>query len=91
MLSHFSHVQLFMTLWTTAHQTPLSMGFSRQKYRGQLPHPPPRIFPIQGLNPNLLCLLHWQAGALPLASPGKPILINKDIFEPSHNDLKLMV
>ena len=31
-LSHFSHVQLFVTLWTVACQTPLSMGFSRQVY-----------------------------------------------------------
>jgi len=31
-LSHFSHVRLFATLWTVAHQAPLSMGFSRQKY-----------------------------------------------------------
>ena len=23
------------------------------------------IFPIQGSNPRLLCLLHWQAGSLP--------------------------
>ena len=29
MLSCFSLVQLFMTLWTVAHQAPLSMGFSR--------------------------------------------------------------
>ena len=31
-LSHFSHVQLFVTLWTVAHQAPLSVGFSRQEY-----------------------------------------------------------
>ena len=30
------------------------------------------IFPTQGSNTHLLCLLHWQAGSLPLASPGKP-------------------
>ena len=30
-LSCFSHVQLFATLWTIAHQAPLSMGFSRQE------------------------------------------------------------
>ena len=29
------------------------------------------IFLTQGLNPNLLCLLHWQAGSLPLAPRGK--------------------
>ena len=26
----------------------------------------------QGSNPRLLCLLHWQAGSVPLAPPGKP-------------------
>ena len=26
----------------------------------------------QGLNPHLLCLLHWQAGSLPLVPPGEP-------------------
>ena len=30
------------------------------------------IFPTQGSDLNLLCLLHWQAGSLPLAPPGKP-------------------
>ena len=30
------------------------------------------IFLIQGLNPHLLCLLHWQVGSLPLVPPGKP-------------------
>ena len=30
------------------------------------------IFPTQGSNPSLLCLLHWQVGSLPLAPPGKP-------------------
>ena len=29
------------------------------------------IFPTQGSNPHLLCLLHWQLGSLPLALPGK--------------------
>ena len=32
------------------------------------------IFLTQGLNPCLLCLLHWQLGSLPLVPPGKPIL-----------------
>ena len=31
-LSCFSHVRLCVTLWTAAHQAPLSMGFSRQEY-----------------------------------------------------------
>ena len=37
MLSRFSHVQLFETLWTLACQTPQSMGFSRQEYWNGLP------------------------------------------------------
>ena len=32
MLSHFSRVWLFVTLWTIACQAPLSTGFSRQEY-----------------------------------------------------------
>ena len=31
------------------------------------------IFPPQGLNPRLLCLLPWQADSLPLAPPGSPL------------------
>ena len=31
MLSHFSHVLLFVTLWTVARHAPLSMEFSRQE------------------------------------------------------------
>ena len=31
----------FVTLWTVAHQTSLSMGFSRQEYWTRLPFPSP--------------------------------------------------
>ena len=30
------------------------------------------IFPTQGLNPYLLCLLHWQVNSLPSEPAGKP-------------------
>ena len=36
-----SRVQLLVTLWTVAHQAPLSMGFSRQEYWSGLPFPSP--------------------------------------------------
>ena len=36
-----SHVKLFATPWTVAHQAPLSMGFPRQVYWGGLPFPSP--------------------------------------------------
>ena len=32
-----SHVQLLATPWTTAHQAPPSMGFSRQEYWSEVP------------------------------------------------------
>ena len=42
LLSHFSRVQLYATLWTVACQAPLCMGFSRQEYLSGLPCPSPR-------------------------------------------------
>ena len=54
MLSHFSHVQLFATLWTVAQQAPLSMGFSRQEYWSGLPFPPPGDLPNPGIKPMSL-------------------------------------
>jgi len=36
-----SRVRLFATLWTIAHQVPLSMGFSRQEHWSGLPFPSP--------------------------------------------------
>ena len=38
--------------------------------------PPPGICLTQGSNPRLQSLLHWQAGSLPLAPPGKPMRKN---------------
>ena len=75
MLSSFSHVQLFATLWIVVHQAPLSAGFSQQEYWGGLPCTPPGIFSTQGSNVSLLCLLHWQQGSLRLAPPGKPSML----------------
>ena len=53
-LSHFSLVRLCMTLWTVAHQTPLSMGFSRQEYWSGLPCPPPGFLSDPGFEPTSL-------------------------------------
>ena len=43
MLSRFSRVRLFATLWTVTCQVSLSMGLPRQEYCGLL-YPPPRDF-----------------------------------------------
>ena len=48
-LGGFGRAQLFATLWTVAHQTPLSMGFSRQECWSGLPCPPPRNPPNLGI------------------------------------------
>ena len=46
------HVQLFVTLWTIARQTPLSMGFSRQEYWSELPFPALGDLPDPGIEPG---------------------------------------
>ena len=53
MLSCFSHVQLFVTLWTVACQA-LSTGFSRQEYWSGLPCPLPGDLPDPGIKPGSL-------------------------------------
>ena len=59
-----SCVQLFCDpMDCTACQAPLSMVFLRQEYWSGLPFPSPGDLSNQGLK---LCLLHWQAGSLPL-------------------------
>ena len=37
--------------WTVAHQAPLSMGFSKQKYWSGLPYHPPGDLPDPGIEP----------------------------------------
>ena len=62
MLSCFSHVQLFATLWTKTCQAPLSLGFSRQEYWSEFPCPPGNL-PYPGIEPSSLI------------SPAYPLLI----------------
>ena len=57
-LSHCSHIRLFVTPWTTAHQAPLSMESFRQEYWSGLPCPLPGDLPDPGIK---------------LLSPGKPV------------------
>ena len=71
-LSRFSHVWLFVTLWTIARWATLSMEFYMQKYWNGCHTLLQGIFLTQGWNLHLLCLLHWQADSLPLVPPGKP-------------------
>ena len=69
-LSHFSHVQLFETLWTVACQAPLSMRFSRQEYWSGLPCAPPEDLPDPGIKP--VSYISCIAGRLyPLSDLGR--------------------
>ena len=54
MLSHFSRVQLCVTLWTAAHQALMSKGFSRQEYWSGLPCLSPGDLPDPGIKPESL-------------------------------------
>ena len=73
MLSHFSHVWLFVTLWTVATRLPFSWDAPGKNTQVDCLALLPGFFPTQGLNPLLLCLLCWQGSCLPLESPGKPV------------------
>ena len=69
MLSPFSHVQIFVTPRTVAHQAPLSLGFSRQEHWSGLPFPSPGDLPDPGIEPWSPA---FQANALTSEPPGKP-------------------
>ena len=79
MLSHFSHVQLFGTLWTVALQAPLYVGFSRQEYWGGLLCSPAGDLPNSGIHPPsawVSCIAggfftHWP----PLGSPNRMLAV----------------
>ena len=49
LLSHFSRVWVCATLWTVAHQVPLSIGFPRKEYWSGLPFPSPGDLPNSGI------------------------------------------
>ena len=53
-LSHFSPIGFFATLWTVARQASLSTKFSRQEYWSGLHFLLSGIFPTQGSNPYLM-------------------------------------
>ena len=53
-LSPFSHVQFFVTLWNVDCHAPLSMGFSKQEYWSELPCLPPGDLPNPGTEPTSL-------------------------------------
>ena len=61
-LSCFTCVRLFVSLWTVTHKAPLSMGFSRQAYWSGLPGPSPEDLPHPGIKPTSLMSLALAGG-----------------------------
>ena len=79
-----SHVWLFTTPWTVAHQAPLSMEFSRQEYWSGLPVPSPGDVPDPGIKPRSPAL---QADSLPSEPQGKSIILPTIPYCSSGNNL----
>ena len=71
-----SHVQPCATPWTIACRLFCPWNFPGKNTGVSCHFLLQRISQTQGWNPCLLCLLHWQAGPLPLVSPGKLLYIN---------------
>ena len=67
-MKSLSHVQLFATPWTVAHQAPPFMGLSRQEYWSGLPVPSPGDLPDPGVEPGSPTL---RADAATTEPPGK--------------------
>ena len=86
-LSHFSLVWLFVTLWTLAYQDPLSMGFSRQECWSGLPCPPPGDLPDPGIKPASLAS-PASAGRCFTTVPTGKTLGTADVCTFSTNQLK---
>ena len=71
-----SHVRLFVTQWTVAHQAPLSMEFSRQEYLSRLPFPTSGHLPDPGIKPVSFVFPVPPAvvgGFFTTVTPGKPL------------------
>ena len=64
MLNCFSSVWFFVTPWTVACQSPLSMGFFRQEYWSGLPCPPAGDCPDPGMKPESLMSPALAGGSL---------------------------
>ena len=72
-LSRFSRVRLFETVWTVTCQAPPSMGLSRQEYWSEFPYPPLGDLPDPGIQPASPVSPALQAESLLLSHQGSRI------------------
>ena len=67
---------LFEILWTSTHQTPLSMGFSKQECWSGLPFPTPGDLPEQGIEATPLVSLALAGRFFITVPPGAHAKLN---------------
>ena len=70
-----SHVQLFTTPWTVAHQAPLPMGFCGQKHWSGSSFPPPSVLPYPGIELASPVSPALAGRFLTTEPPGKPYIL----------------
>ena len=87
MLSCFSYIRLFVTLWTVA-RAPLSIGFCRQEFWSGQPCPSPGRWWGGSFQPRDQTHISMSPalaeGSLPLALPG--MQIRSEEFRPQEKD-----
>ena len=76
----------FTTLWTGAHQVPLSMGFPSQEYWSELSFPSPGDLPDPRIKHEPPAL---AGGFLTTESPGKPQQIEYNPPNGSYNTVDI--
>ena len=97
MLSHFSRVQLFVTLRTIAHKALSFMEFSRQKYWSGLLCPPLGDPPNPGIEPMSLMAYAVAGGFFANSAPRKSIYTymhthtHTQIFAATWMDLEIII
>ena len=67
-----TRVRLFVTPWTVAHLSPLSMGFPRQEYWSRVPFLSPEHLPDSGIKPASTASLALGGRFFTTEPPGKP-------------------
>ena len=70
-----SHILVFVTPWTVAHQAPLSIGFPRQEHWNGLPFPSPGDFPNPGIKLESPAAPALAGRFVTTELPGKPMAL----------------
>ena len=75
-----------VTIWTVAHQVPLSMEFSRQKYWSGLSFSTPGDFSDPGIEPTSLASPPSAGRFFTTVPPGKPAFLVDNLILKTRNN-----